>query len=195
MTSPSSPSTLHDVEPLSRLPSVPAYAWAWLQRSRPVLDEIARRLTGGPPTRAFVEDLPHAFATDPFTCDVVVDIVAEVAFHGRVPARRPAHAGWDRGLTWWAATLAGTTPAEYAAASVATPGEQGALFEPPPSAVGPPTARRTEPPAAALPPVSRERRALADALRELVGQSDGGQVPATALRQLIAQLDPSSTVT
>ncbi len=180
------------MEPLSRLPPVPAYAWAWLQRSRPVLDEVARRLTGGAATAAFVEGLPHAFATDPFTCDVVVDIIAEVAFSGRIPARRPAHASWDRGLTWWAATLAGTTPAEYAAASAAPTGMQEALFEPvaPAPAAARPTPRRTEPPAAALAPISRERRALADTLRELLRQSDGGQVPASALRQLIAQLDP-----
>lgn len=179
------------MEPLSRLPTVPAYAWAWLQRSRPILDEVARRLTGGPATPAFVEGLPHAFASDPFTCDVVVDIIAEVAFSGRIPARRPAHASWDRGLTWWAATLAGTTPAEYAAASATPHGQQTALFETAPSAT-PARPARTEPPAAALPPVSRERRALADTLRELVRQSDGGQVPVAALRQLVAQLDPSS---
>src|SRR3712207_7917472 len=44
-------------EPRAEFPRVPAYAWSWLQRSRPVLAEAARRLTGGPPPPGFVDSL------------------------------------------------------------------------------------------------------------------------------------------
>ncbi|HEY8339943.1 MAG TPA: hypothetical protein VIK95_08755, partial [Egibacteraceae bacterium] len=81
-------------------PRVPAHAWAWLQRSRPVLAEIAERLTGGPPGPGFVDALRRQVDADPFVRDVVVGVIAEVAFGGRVPERRPPGASWDRGLTW-----------------------------------------------------------------------------------------------
>ncbi len=165
---------------------VPSYAWAWLQRSRPVLAEIARRLTGGPPPREFLDQLRAGYAIDPFTRAVVADAVAEVAFGGRVPVVRPRGASWDRGLTWWAAALSGVSPAEFD--SQARAADQRTLFdngtsEPRPSSDIPP-----RPPA--LPGVSRERRALAEALRDLVRASGGDQVPASSIHQLADTLDP-----
>ncbi len=182
----------------SRFPPVPAYAWAWLQRSRPVLVEAADRLTGAPPTAGFLDDLRDRFETDPFTCDVLVDVIAEIAFGGRVPATRPGGVTWDRGLIWWAAALSGTTPAAFEAQSVAAPAPQAALFDTGPAAGGAAPGRRR---AAVVPAESgdagrssplaqRERRALADALRQLLRASDGDQVSASAIRQLVAQLDP-----
>ncbi len=189
------------------LGAVPGYAWSWLQRSRPVLVEAARRLTGQPPTPTFVDDLREACARDPFTQAVLADVVAEVAFSGRVPTARPPGVSWDRGLTWWAAALAGTTPAAFDAA---VPGvAQRSLFDPEPprypryratpaspaksgpapAAAGP--AAATGPAAAAGgPPLSRERLALADALRALLREGDGEHVPASAVRRLVASLDP-----
>ncbi|MPZ89906.1 MAG: hypothetical protein GEU81_18030 [Nitriliruptorales bacterium] len=178
------PSPAPDAEPGgSRLPPVPAYAWAWLQRSRPVLAVLARRLTGSPPTAAFVEALPGRVERDPFTRDILLDIIAEVAFNGRVPSSRPPGASWDRGLSWWAATLAGTTPAAFDAPA-APPARQRSLFEADPGPAGQQPARGTSK------AVLRERRVLADVLRALLRASEGDQVPASALRQLIAQLDP-----
>ena len=106
----------------------PQYAWSWLQRSRPVLNEAAFRLTGEAPHGRFVEDLAERFQEDAFTRDVLIGTIADVAFAGRVPARRPAGASWDRGLVWWAATLAGTTTAEFER-SRERPPEQVALFD------------------------------------------------------------------
>jgi len=171
------------------LAAVPAHAWAWLQRSRPVLAEVARRLTGDPPTPGFVDELREACARDPFTQAVLADVVAEVAFSGRVPTARPPGASWDRGLTWWAAALAGTTPAAF---EVSGPGgTQRSLFDDGAPDVDGRARRRSGPPRAAeSPPVSRERLALADALRALLREADGDQVPASAVRQLVAALDP-----
>ena len=177
------------------LAAVPAHAWAWLQRSRPVLAEVARRLTGDPPTPGFVDELREACARDPFTQAVLADVVAEVAFSGRVPTARPPGASWDRGLTWWAAALAGTTPAAF---EVSGPGgTQRSLFDDGSADREGRAQRRTGGPAADRPPaeqlavpVSRERRALADALRALLREADGDQVPASAVRQLVAALDP-----
>lgn len=178
--------------PPRRFPSVPGYAWGWLQRSRPVLAEAAQRLTGGPPGPGFLEDLRQRFETDPFTCDVLVDVIADVAFAGRVPPARPRGVTWDRGLVWWAAALSGTTPAEYDARSAVDATPQRPLFD---------TGPETPQPRAAVVPATddagrpsplavRERRAVADALRQLLRASEGGQVPASAIRQLVAQLDP-----
>jgi hypothetical protein len=164
-------------------PRVPAYAWAWFQRSRPVTEEAARRLTGAAPGAGFVDELRVAFDEDAFTRDVVVDVVAEVAFSGRVPSRRPPGASWDRGLTWWAAALAGTSPGDFEARAAARQPAQRALFDP---GAPQPTLRR----AGGRGPTA-ERLALARALRELLDATDGDQVPASALRQLIAQLEQS----
>lgn len=182
----------------SRFPPVPAYAWAWLQRSRPVLVEAADRLTGAPPTAGFLDDLRDRFETDPFTCDVLVDVIAEIAFGGRVPATRPGGVTWDRGLIWWAAALSGTTPAAFEARSAVAPASQRALFDTGPGeaaavggrggAVVVPAATKDEDRPSPL--AQRERRAVADALRQLLRGSDGDQVPASAIRQLVAQLDP-----
>lgn len=166
--------------------SVPGYAWAWLQRSRPVLHEAARRLTGAPATPTFVDELRAAYASDPFTRAVVADVVAEVAFSGRVPSVRPPGASWDRGLTWWAAALTGTTPQAFEARSAV---EQHRLFDAEPPTPSAATAPRRPPPPGPL-PVSRERRALAQALRDLLRTGDGEQVPASAVRQLADALDP-----
>jgi hypothetical protein len=166
---------------------VPSYAWAWLQRSRPVLGEIARRLTGGSAPREFLDQLRAGYAVDPFTRAVVADVIAEVAFGGRVPVARPRGASWDRGLTWWAAALSGMSTAEFDRPARAT--DQRTLFdngasEPRPASDVPP-----RPPA--LPGVSRERRALAEALRDLIRASGGEQIPASSIRQLADTLDPS----
>jgi len=197
MAAPDQPAT-----PPPPLAAVPAHAWAWLQRSRPVLSEVARRLTGEPPTPGFVDELREACARNPFTQAVLADVVAEVAFSGRVPTARPPGASWDRGLTWWAAALAGTTPAAFDASGPR--GTQHRLFDDGSADAegrarprgGGPRAGETLPrdrPAVreqAPPPVSRERRALADALRALLREADGDQVPASAVRQLVAALDP-----
>lgn len=169
----------------SRLPPVPGYAWGWLQRSRPVLAEVARRLTGQPPSQGFVEDLRARFETDPFTRDVLVDVIAEVAFGGRVPSHRPPGVSWDRGLAWWAATLAGVAPAAFDRPTVDPP-VQTPLFD-----VGVPAS----PPAPASPRsrsntgAARERQALASALRELLRTNEGGAIPASAVRQLLTKLE------
>lgn len=165
-------------------PRVPSYAWAWLQRSRPVVVEIARRLTGGPPTPDFVADLREQFETDPFTRDVVISVVAEIAFNGRVPSRRPAGTSWDRGLTWWAATIAGVSLAEFEARPPTEPTAQRRLFddaehERMPSRRGGPAPSAAE----------RERAALAAALRDLLQSAQGDQVPASAVRRLLVWLE------
>jgi len=103
-----------------RPPKVPAYAWSWLQRSRPVLGEVARRLTGAGPGPGFADELRRRWDDDPFVRGVLLDVVADVAFSGRVPRHRPPGASWDRGLTWWAAVLAGTTPQAFAAPQATT---------------------------------------------------------------------------
>lgn len=167
-----------DASPAHDFPRVPAYAWSWLQRSRPVVAEVSRRLTGGPPTPGFVVDLQERFAQDPFTRDVVVAVIAEVAFKGRIPRRRPAGASWDRGLTWWAAAIAGTSPAQFEARAGAA--EQSRLFPVEAGAPRPAPGRGRGPTA--------ERAALIAALRELVRTSDGRSVPVAAIQRLIEQL-------
>jgi hypothetical protein len=154
-------------------PRIPGYAWTWLQRTRPVVNELAARLTGGPPPAGFVDDLRGHVEADPFVRDVLVDTVADVAFGGRVPRRRPPGAAWDRGLTWWAAALAGVSPAEFDARSAPEAARQPRLFEPSPAAQPEPT-----------------RAALAATLRQLLDAAEGDVVPASAVRQLLAQLDP-----
>lgn len=156
------------------VPRPPAYAWDWLQRSRPVVDRLARVLTGRPPAAGFVQAVRRSFADDPLVRDAVLDVIADVAFRGRVPRARPPGASWDRGLVWWAATLVGRPPAEYDRAAHA-PVDQPELFAPDDPA---------EPP-----PLSVERRALIEALRGLLAERTGDQVPAAAVRQLIAQLE------
>lgn len=182
-----------DPQPLSpRLPRVPAYAWAWLQRSRPVLEEAAHRLTGQPASARFLDDLREQVTTDAFVGDVLVGAIADVAFNGRVPTRRPSGAAWDRGLTWWAAVIAGTTLADFEARSGPPPVRQHPLFDPPaaPDGSPAPTPARTSP-VVAIPRrrVSPERAALAAALRQLLATADEDRVPASAVRQLLADLE------
>ncbi len=183
-------------------PRVPGYAWTWFQRSRPVVLEAAERLTGRPPSPGFVDDLRGAFSQDDFTRAVVVGVVADVAFGGRAPAQRPPGASWDRGLTWWAAALAGTTPADFESRTGAPVASQHRLFDAEDGTDGEsvrqpdPEALRATARARVAPLVARspERAALAAALRELLAASAGDQVPASAVRQLLAQLeDPSGT--
>lgn len=165
-------------------PRVPAYAWSWLQRSRPVLAEVAQRLTGGPPSPGFVDTLTERFATDPFTRDVVVAAIADVAFNGRIPRFRPAGVSWDRGLSWWAAAIAGITPQAFEAGP--DDAVQSRLF-----GVEEQAARR-----APVTPTRRtaasERAAIAGALRDLLRTSEGDTVPAAAIRQLLAYLEEPS---
>lgn len=162
-------------------PRVPAYAWSWLQRSRPVLAEVARRLTGGPPPAGFVDTLTERFAADPFTRDVVVATIADVAFNGRIPRYRPAGVSWDRGLSWWAAAIAGISPQAFEAGP--TDAVQSRLFgveDRPPPRPAPASARRT---------AASERAAMAGALRDLLRTTPGDSVPVSAIRQLLASLE------
>lgn len=168
-------------------PRVPAYAWSWLQRSRPVLTEVASRLTGGGPTPGFIDQLQERFAEDPFTRDVVVGVVADVAFNGRIPRHRPRGASWDRGLTWWAAAIAGVTPAQFEAAP--EPVVQSRLFGVEEQREQRP-ARRSPP---ARPSASAERAGLIGALRDLLRTAEDERIPAGAVRDLLAALqDPHS---
>ena len=148
-------------------PRVPGYAWDWLQRSRPVVEGLASALTGQPPRAGFVQAVRRSFPEDPLVRDAVYDVVAQVAFRGRVPRSRPPGTSWDRGLVWWAATLSGRSVADYE--DQARPVEQPRLFgEPAPV---------------------HDAATLVRALRELRAAGDGDQVPAAAVRQLIAQLE------
>ena len=186
-------------------PRPPPYAWDWLQRSRPVLQALSQRLTGQAPPQGFVDELRDAFAEDPFVHAVVVDTIADVAFGGRVPRHRPPGVSWDRGLSWWAATLAGTTRREFERRGPAF-GEQAELFptgehsaRPTSHGSGPPAARGGEasgpvatdaghsPRPSAV--VALERRRLANALRALLDSSGGHDIPAEAVRRLIHDLD------
>lgn len=151
-------------------PRVPGYAWDWLQRSRPVVEELASVLTGRPPRPGFVQAVRRSFGEDELVRDAVLSVVAEVAFRGRVPASRPPGTSWDRGLVWWAATLSGRSVADYE--DDADTVDQPPLFGEQPTN-----------------PVDAERRALVRALRELLAHGDGDQIPAAAVRQLIAQLE------
>jgi hypothetical protein len=170
--------------PAERLPKVPSYAWSWLQRSRPVLLEAARRLTGAGPGPGFADDLRQRWERDPFVRGVLLDVIAEVAFSGRVPRSRPPGASWDRGLTWWAATLAGLSPQDYDARRGGAL-DQRALFD------GAGSGAAAVAPADPGPPLtaSHERRALAAALRELLRAGDGEHIPADAVRRLLADLE------
>lgn len=164
-------------------PRVPAYAWSWLQRSRPVLAEASRQLTGGPPPPGFVDTLRERFANDAFTRDVVVSVIADVAFSGRIPRFRPAGVSWDRGLSWWAAAIAGISPEAFDRGP--TDAVQSRLFgveEQPPARTVPlkPATRRT---------AASERAAIAGALRDLLRTTEGEAVPASAIRQLLASLE------
>jgi hypothetical protein len=141
-----------------------------VQRSRPIVNQLAQVLTGQPPRRGFVEAVRRSFPEDPLVRDAVLSVIAAVAFRGRVPAARPPGVSWDRGLVWWAAALVGRTPGEYAAPQVQV--DQPALFAH--------TATSTD---------SAERRALVAALTDLLAQRTGDQVPASAIRQLIAELE------
>jgi hypothetical protein len=150
----------------------PGYAWDWLQRSRPVVERLADVLTGQRPRAGFVDAVRRSYAEDPLVRDAVHTVVSEVAFRGRVPGRRPPGASWDRGLVWWAATLAGRAPEEYTEG--AAPVEQPALF-------GDPAAAQTS-----------DRAVLIAALRDLLAQGTGDQIPAAAVRQLVAHLERDS---
>ncbi|MDQ3709764.1 MAG: hypothetical protein M3387_10775 [Actinomycetota bacterium] len=163
------------------------------------MTEAAQRLTGSAPGAGFVEDLRRRFATDAFTRDILIGVIADVAFGGRLPTHRPLGASWDRGLTWWAAAIAGTTPGEFEARTE-TQATQRRLFD----AEEPQAAASMEAGGAALMQpkavahlalqpadsvVSVERRMLVAALRELLAGADGDQVPASAVRQLLAALE------
>lgn len=149
---------------------VPGYAWDWVQRSRPVVERLADVLTGRPPRPGFVQAVRRSFSDDPLVQDAVFGVVADVAFGGRVPTSRPPGTSWDRGLVWWAAALVGRSPADFEHNEAAV--DQPTLF-------GDDDAHT----------LSRERRALVLALRQVLGASDGGQIPADAVRQLIADLE------
>lgn len=169
-------------------PRVPAYAWSWLQRSRPVLSEAAQRLTGGSPPAGFVDTLRERFATDEFTRNVVIAVIADVAFNGRIVRHRPPGVSWDRGLTWWAAAIAGTTPDEFEAAGPHV--EQSRLFG---VDEQPQQPQRRRSPSGPRRIVTDQSATLADALRNLVRNARDGQVPVASIQALLAQLeDPSS---
>jgi hypothetical protein len=175
------------------LPRVPEYAWAWLQRSRPVLSEIAVRLTGAGPTSGFVQDLRRLFRDDAFSRDVVLGAIVDIAFRGRVPGTRPPGASWDRGLVWWAAAATGRRPADFDRSPAAAARERR-LFDPDDpddheaASVGPPGAglhasrvpRRTP---------SGDRAELVWRLRALLRTAEGGAVPVAALQELLADLE------
>jgi hypothetical protein len=168
----------------------PPHAWAWLQRSRPVLQEAAERLTGRPPAPGFVDELRARFDDDPFTRDVLISTIADVAFGGRVPERRPAGASWDRGLIWWASALAGTTPAAFEGRGQGPAGQRPLFGNDPGQAPGATMDEHARAQAVARLAVrAPERAALAARLRDLLAQSDGDQVPASAVRDLLAELD------
>ena len=155
-------------------PRVPGYAWDWLQRSRPVVEALAEVLTGRPPRPGFVQAVRRSFTTDELVRDAVLGVVADVAFRGRVPTSRPPGASWDRGLVWWAATLAGRSVADYEEHSRRV--EQPRLFG-----------------EQALAGPGSERRAVIQALRELLLHGDGDQIPAAAVRQLISKLEEGAS--
>lgn len=167
---------------------VPAHAWTWLQRSRAVLIEIAAQLYGTPGDQATLDRLQADYAADEFVQDLVARVVCDVAFKGRVPDRRPSGARWDRGLTWWAAHLAGVGVAEFEARSGGAEPPQPALFGPPPAPAAPPP-QPPRAPSRRRPLVSVERRAMIQALRDVLASGDGDTVPAKAVQALIRQLE------
>ena len=167
---------------------VPAHAWSWLQRSRGVLAEIGTRLYGDTTPGNLVDELRRLVPVDPFVRDVVFDVVCERAFGGRPPDHRPPGVSWDRGLVWWAATLRGMTPAEFESRGPAP--AQPPLFGPEPEPVTTPAAAT---PAVTPPPWTAragERQALASALRALLAEAEDEQIPASAVRRLLRDLDP-----
>lgn len=129
-----------------------------------------------------MESLQERFAADAFVRDVVVGVIAEVAFKGRIPRRRPPGASWDRGLIWWAATIAGTTPQEFDAGVVE--GVQAPLFA---VEEAPPRAGRSP----GRPRRRSDERAVAAALRDLLSTAQDDQVPGAAIRGLLRQLEGS----
>ena len=161
---------------------VPAYAWSWVQRSRPVLQALADRFAGGAPDPHLLERLRDEVADDPFVATIMLDVVSDVAFHGRPPARRPAGVSWDRGLTWWAATLVGLQVGEYCGSSVT---DQPSLFAEPPRVVS--TRARSSPLAV---PSRHTLIELTEALQLLVGRHPE-HIPTDAVRALLGGL-PSS---
>lgn len=178
----------------SARPRVPAHAWTWLQRSRSVLAEIANQLYGSTGDGQVLERLKEDYARDPFVQDLVARVVCDVAFNGRVPERRPAGARWDRGLTWWAAHLAGVSPREFEERSTPPSPPQERLFGPQPS---PPRPRpdQTPRPTRRRPLASVERRAMIQALRDILASGDGDTVPADAVRALLQSLEGDSPPT
>lgn len=166
---------------------MPAHAWTWLQRSRSVLAEIAAQLYGTGGDQVVLEKLKADHAEDPFVQDLVARVVCDVAFNGRVPERRPPAARWDRGLTWWAAHLAGVSVSEFEARSAGSDPPQEVLFGPPPAT--PPATAPTPAVTRRRPLVSVERRAMVQALRDILASGDGDAVPSDAVRALIRQLE------
>jgi hypothetical protein len=164
---------------------VPAYAWSWLQRSRPVLSEAADRLTGGPPAPDFLDELKRTFRADPFVRDVLIGVIADVAFNGRIPTARPPGVQWDRGLIWWAAAIAGVPPAAFEAAG-RDDATQRQLFDVDGGEARAARAQTVIAPARRMTP---EQARIAAALRQLLTAADGDRIPASAVRQLIDQLE------
>jgi hypothetical protein len=134
-----------------------------------------------------LETLKQDYDADPFVQDLVARVVCDVAFNGRIPPRRPAGARWDRGLTWWAAHLAGVEVKEFEARSTSTTPPQEVLFGPPPPAPPVPVALPDKP-TRRRPLVSVERRAMVQALRDILAAGDGQTVPADAVRALLDEL-------
>lgn len=173
--------------PPSSRPRVPAHAWAWVQRSRAVLAEISQRLYGTAPMVGLLERLQEDYARDVFVQDLVARTVCDVAFNGRVPERRPAGARWDRGLTWWAALLAGTTVKEFERRSEGPPATQSPLFGAAPARAADPT---TPGPVAPPPrPAVVDRNVVVAALRQALAAGDADTVPAALIRQLLRDLE------
>lgn len=165
---------------------MPTHAWQWLQRSRPVLTELVSQLYGSGTDGPVLERLKSDYAEDPFVQDLAARVVCDVAFNGRVPDRRPAGARWDRGLTWWAAHLAGVSVKDFDARSTPSEPPQERLFGTPapttrPAPAPAPTRRR--------PLVSVERRAMIQALKDILAAGDGERVPADAVRALLESLE------
>ena len=141
--------------------------------TRPVVERLADVLTGQRPRAGFVDAVRRSYAEDPLVRDAVHSVVADVAFRGRVPSRRPPGASWDRGLVWWAATLSGRSVHDYEHRAGGM--EQPQLFDGPDAA-----------------PVD-DRRTLVRALRALLAAAEGDQIPAAAVRQLLAQLEAQAS--
>lgn len=98
----------------------PAYAWDWFARQRLLWREARSRLAGAPrpaatryaavDTKAEVVAMLRAdYPRDPDVRATVHDVVAEVAFLGRidVPFARLAVPNAPRGMRWWWTALTG----------------------------------------------------------------------------------------